>query len=95
MNKYVEIFFWILTMYMSYKSILHISNTLKSKESTDRDIFNAVVYVAGSITMALLLIYKPFDTQMTSSHHRKKSPTMGAVFVSTSMDTSTSVGTTV
>ncbi|AGE57248.1 hypothetical protein PBCVNEJV4_227R [Paramecium bursaria Chlorella virus NE-JV-4] len=81
MNKYLEIFFWTVAIYLIATSIVHLANVLKARKDGDSntELIKAIVYVAGGITIVLLLLHKPFSitklTKILQTHHK---PTLTA-----------------
>ncbi|ABU43789.1 hypothetical protein PBCVNY2B_298R [Paramecium bursaria Chlorella virus NY2B] len=100
MNKYLEIFFWIVAIYLISMSIVHLVNVLKSRKDDDNNtkLIKAVVYVAGGITLILLLLHKPFSINKITKilKHKPSVMTAETVMISTSMaGPGTSIGTSV
>ncbi|ABT14666.1 hypothetical protein NY2A_B267R [Paramecium bursaria Chlorella virus NY2A] len=89
MNKYLEIFFWTVAIYLISMSIVHLVNVLKSRKDNDSNtkLIKAIVYVAGGITIMLLLLHKPFSiNKLTKILKHKPSVTAAeTVMISTSM----------
>ena len=63
MNKYLEIFFWTIAVYLIATSVVHLINVLKARKDGDSntELIKAIVYVAGGVTILLLLLIKPFS----------------------------------
>jgi hypothetical protein len=89
MNKYLEIFFWTVAVYLIATSVVHLINVLKARKDGDSntELIKAVVYVAGGITIVLLLLLKPFSvTKLTKIFKpRGTTTTAEAVMITTSL----------
>lgn len=60
MNSYLEIFFWTITVYIIAVAIVHFIKVFRDKNETKTNLTKAIIYLAGGLTLALLLLYKPF-----------------------------------
>jgi hypothetical protein len=64
MNSYLTTFFWVVALVLVSIAISHFVKIMKadpSKRST-MDIVKAILYISGAILIAVVLIYRPFDT---------------------------------
>ena len=93
MNSYLEILFWTITMYIITVAIVHFIKVVREKRNTNTNLTKAIIYVAGGITLAMLLIYKPFGASIA-----KIAATLGKRPISaateTAMITTTTMGPT-
>lgn len=81
MNSYLEILFWTITIYIITVAIVHFIKVLKEKKDTKTDLIKAIVYLAGGLTLAMLLLYKPFGDsviKITEKIARKAAKVTGA-----------------
>lgn len=80
MNKYLEIFFWTVAVYLIAVSVVHLVNVLKAKKEGDSntELVKAIVYVAGGITIVLLLLRKPFSISKLTKILQQHKPTVTA-----------------
>lgn len=60
MNSYLEILFWTITIYIISVAIVHFIKVLREKKENNVNLTKAVIYLAGGLTLAMLLLYKPF-----------------------------------
>ena len=63
MNSYLEILFWTITIYIIAVAIVHFAKVLPEKKDNNNNNTNltkAIIYLAGGLTLAMLLLYKPF-----------------------------------
>jgi hypothetical protein len=64
MNSYLTTFFWVVALVLVSISISHFVKVMKadpSKRST-MDVVKAILYISAAILIAVVLIYRPFDT---------------------------------
>ena len=64
MNSYLEILFWTITVYIIAVAIVHFIKVLKEKKENNTDLIKAIIYLAGGIMLAVLLVYKPFGANI-------------------------------
>lgn len=64
MNSYLEILFWTITIYIISVAIVHFIKVLREKKENNVNLTKAVIYLAGGITLAMLLLYKPFGVSI-------------------------------
>ena len=91
MNSYIEILFWTITVYIIAVAIVHFVKVLREKQKNNTNLVKAIVYLSSGITLALLLIYKPFGITKIAS--KLKRP-IGAGVSDAVMITTTTMGTT-
>lgn len=61
MNSYLEILFWTITIYIITVAIVHFIKVLKEKnDNNNTNLIKAIIYLASGLTLAMLLLYKPF-----------------------------------
>lgn len=60
MNSYLEILFWTITTYIIAVAIVHFMKVLREKRENNTNLTKAIIYLAGGLTLAMLLLYKPF-----------------------------------
>lgn len=60
MNSYLEILFWTITTYIIAVAIVHFMKVLREKRDNNTNLTKAIIYLAGGLTLAMLLLYKPF-----------------------------------
>ncbi|AGE50321.1 hypothetical protein ATCVCanal1_817L [Acanthocystis turfacea Chlorella virus Canal-1] len=66
MNSYLTTFFWVVALVLVSMSVAHFVKIMKT-DSTKRstmDIAKAVMYISGAVLIAVVLVYRPFDTSM-------------------------------
>jgi hypothetical protein len=97
MNKYLTTFFWTITVLLLAFSIVHFVKVLKAKKDNNTvDVTKAIVYIAGAATLAILLIYRPFDVSKLKHFKSKPMSTdTAATIITTSMSGTSGIGTTV
>ena len=100
MNGYLEIFFWTVAIYLIATSVVHLVKVLKTRKDKDSNIelIKAIVYVAGGITIALLLLRKPFSINKLTKILRPRAQAVSeaSVMITTSLaGPGTSIGTSV
>jgi len=91
MNSYIEILFWTITVYIIAVAIYHFIKVLREKQKNNTNLVKAIVYLSSGITLALLLIYKPFG--ITKIAQKFKRP-IGAGVSDAVMITATTMGPT-
>jgi hypothetical protein len=64
MNSYLEILFWTVTIYIITVAIVHFIKVLKEKKENNTNLTKAIVYLAGGLALAMLLLYKPFGASV-------------------------------
>lgn len=64
MNSFLEILFWITTIYIISVAIVHFIKVLSEKKENNVNLTKAVIYLAGGLTLAMLLLYKPFGVSI-------------------------------
>jgi hypothetical protein len=64
MNSYLEILFWTITVYIISVAIVHFIKVVREKKENRTDLTKAIVYLAGGVTLAMLLLYKPFGASV-------------------------------
>jgi hypothetical protein len=64
MNSYVLTFFWTVALLLIAMSIVHFVKIMKNEKDNNNsmDMTKGIVYISGAILLALLLVYRPFDT---------------------------------
>ena len=98
MNSYLEILFWTITTYIIAVAIVHFMKVLREKRDNNTNLIKAIVYLAGGLTLAMLLLYKPFGDsviKITEKIAKKAAKGIGAteaVLITTT--TSTGMGAT-
>ena len=97
MNSYLEILFWTITIYIISVAIVHFVKVFREKKD-DRNInmTKAIIYLAGGITLGMLLLYKPFGDSVIKIAGKltKRPAAMGvsdAVMITTTTMGSTAV----
>lgn len=70
-NSYLEILLWTISIYILAMSIIHFVSVTKESDEKKRNTLStkAIVYLAGGLTLFLLMVYKPFagvGSQITS-----------------------------
>jgi hypothetical protein len=60
MNSYLEILFWTITTYIIAVAIVHFMKVLREKRDNNTNLTKAIIYLAGGLTLAMLMLYKPF-----------------------------------
>ena len=92
MNTYLEVFFWAVAAYAISMGVVHLANTLKKKDRKETDFIKSIVYLAGAITLGILLVYKPFGVHRLLKARKSPVEDISAV-ISTSLSSGTSVST--
>jgi len=64
MNSYLEILFWTITVYIISVAIVHFIKVLREERKNNTGLTKAIIYLAGGITLAMLLLYKPFGASV-------------------------------
>jgi nucleoside permease NupC len=64
MNSYLEILFWTITVYIIAVAIVHFIKVVREKKENNINLTKAVIYLAGGLTLAMLLLYKPFGASI-------------------------------
>jgi putative effector of murein hydrolase LrgA (UPF0299 family) len=93
MNSYLEILFWTITVYIISVAIVHFIKVLKEKKENNTDLTKAIIYLAGGITLAMLLLYKPFGASVIKIADKLVKRPIAAV-TDAVMITTTTMGTT-
>ncbi|AGE53702.1 hypothetical protein ATCVGM07011_920L [Acanthocystis turfacea Chlorella virus GM0701.1] len=64
--NYLATFFWVVALVLISMSVAHFVKIMKTDQTkrSSMDIVKAVVYISGAVLIAVVLIYKPFDTSM-------------------------------
>ena len=67
MNSYLLSFFWAVTLLLIGLSVVHFVRVLKAKNNDNKmDLAKAIVYVSSAVLLAVLLVYRPFDTTIVT-----------------------------
>lgn len=67
MNSYLLTFFWAVALFLLGLSTVHFIRVLKARDVKDKmDLVKAIVYVSSAVLLAVLLVYRPFDTTIVS-----------------------------
>ena len=94
MNSYLEILFWTITTYIIAVAIVHFMKVLREKKDNNTNLTKAIIYLAGGLTLAMLLLYKPFGESIVKiSDKLVKRPFLAAT--EAVMVTTTTMGTSV
>ena len=94
MNSYLEILFWTITIYIVAVAIVQFIKVLREKKENNVNLTKAVIYLAGGITLAMLLLYKPFgDSVVKITEKLVKRPV--AAVTDAVMITTTTMGSSV
>ena len=64
MNSYLEILFWTITIYIVSVAVVHFVKVFRGKKDIDTNLTKAIIYLAGGLTLAMLLLYKPFGASI-------------------------------
>jgi len=66
MNSYLTSFFWVVALVLLSMSIAHFAKVMKTDETkrSQMDVTKAILYISGAVLIAVVLIYRPFDTSM-------------------------------
>jgi TctA family transporter len=64
MNSYLEILFWTITVYIIAVAIVHFIKVVREKKENNVNLTKAIIYLAGGLTLAMLLLYKPFGASI-------------------------------
>jgi len=64
MNSYLEILFWTITVYIIAVAIVHFIKVIREKKENNINLTKAIIYLAGGLTLAMLLVYKPFGASI-------------------------------
>ena len=66
MNSYLTTFFWVVALVLVSMSVAHFVKIMKTDESkrSSMDIVKAVMYISVAVMIAVVLVYRPFDTSM-------------------------------
>jgi hypothetical protein len=96
MNSYLEILFWTITIYIITVAVVHFMKVLREKKDNNTNLTKAIIYLAGGLTLAMLLLYKPFgESVIKISGKLVKRPFLAAteavVVTTTTMASSVSV----
>lgn len=61
-NSYLEILLWTISLYILAMSIVHFVSVTKEsdKNKMNTSAMKAIIYLAGGLTLILLMVYKPF-----------------------------------
>jgi len=60
MNSYLEILFWTIAIYIITVAVVHFIKVLREKKENNTDLVKAIIYLAGGLTLGMLMLYKPF-----------------------------------
>ena len=94
MNSYLEILFWTITTYIIAVAIVHFMKVLREKKDNNTNLTKAIIYLAGGLTLAMLLLYKPFGESIVKiSDKLVKRPILAAT--EAVMVTTTTMGSSV
>ena len=94
MNSYLEILFWTITTYIIAVAIVHFMKVLREKKDNNTNLTKAIIYLAGGLTLAMLLLYKPFGESIVKiSEKIVKRPFLAAT--EAVMVTTTTMGSSV
>lgn len=94
MNSYLEILFWTITIYIISVAIVHFIKVLREKKENNVNLTKAVIYLAGGLTLAMLLLYKPFGVSIVKITEKLVKRPVAAVIDSV-MITTTTMGSSV
>ena len=94
MNSYLEILFWIVTIYIVTVAIVHFIKVLREKKDTNTNLTKAVIYLAGGLTLAMLLLYKPFGESIVKIADKITKRPVASGVTDAVMITTTTMGTT-
>jgi len=66
MNSYLTSFFWVVALVLLSMSIVHFAKVMKTDETkrSPMDVTKSILYISGAVLIAVVLIYRPFDTSM-------------------------------
>ncbi len=64
MNSYLEILVWTITIYIVSVAVVHFVKVFRGKKDIDTNLTKAIIYLAGGLTLAMLLLYKPFGASI-------------------------------
>ena len=88
MNSYIISFFWVVALLLIAMSVVHFVKVMKAKKEGDStmDMTKAIIYISGAILLALLLVYRPFDTSKITKvfKHKPMSVDTAATLITTS-----------
>lgn len=61
-NSYLEIILWTISIYILAMSIVHFVSVTKENDKNKINMLTtrAIIYLAGGLTLILLMVYKPF-----------------------------------
>ena len=94
MNSYLEILFWTIAIYIIAVAIVHFIKVVREKKDNNINLTKAVIYLAGGLTLAMLLLYKPFgDSVVKITEKLVKRPV--AAVTDAVMITTTTMGSSV
>jgi len=93
MNSYLEILLWTVSIYIFASAIVHFIKVIKSEDKNRTNLMKAIVYVAGGLTLVVLLMYKPFGLDKITKILKPHAATSAAETVM--ITTTTMGGTTV
>ena len=94
MNSYLEILFWAITVYIIAVAIVHFIKVIREKKKNDINLTKAIIYLAGGLTLAMLLIYKPFGASIGKITGKFVRKPVGAGVSDAVMIATTTVGST-
>ncbi len=94
MNSYLEILFWTITTYIIAVAIVHFMKVLREKRDNNTNLTKAIIYLAGGLTLAMLMLYKPFGESIVKITEKiVKRPALAAT--EAVMVTTTTMGSSV
>lgn len=94
MNSYLEILFWTITIYIISVAIVHFIKVLREKKENTVNLAKAVIYLAGGLTLAMLLLYRPFGDNIVKITEKLVKRPVAAV-TDAVMITTTTMGSSV
>lgn len=95
MNSYLEILFWTITIYIISVAIVHFVKVLREKKyDRNTNLTKAIIYLAGGLTLAMLLLYKPFGDSVAKITEKIIKRPVGAAVSDAVMITTTTMGST-
>lgn len=94
MNSYLEILVWTITVYIVSVAVVHFVKVFRGKKDIDTNLTKAVIYLAGGLTLAMLLLYKPFGDSIVKITEKLVKRPVAAV-TDAVMITTTTMGSSV
>ena len=94
MNSYLEILFWTITTYIIAVAIVHFMKVVRDKKDNKTNLTKAIIYLAGGLTLAMLLLYKPFGDSVIKITEKIIRRPVAAGVSDAVMITTTTMGTT-